>query len=282
MRKSQALQRIGDRITLPAVPEVVRQITAMVADSRVGMREIGVVVGRDPALTAMVLKIANSSFYGLSEPVLGAEEATAIIGAHSIKGIALQASLMKRYERFSETQDFDLDELWSHSLWTARLARALAELTPERAGLAPDDFYTCGLLHDVGKVILLEGLEEEYLDLVRTARLAGKALHLVEREEFGFTHIDVGTLLAARWQLPDQVATAIEFHHGPREAILESPAAAVVSIADQVAYRARSRTFESVAPRLAALGERVLRIRPERFDGILELARSQAETAAAW
>jgi putative nucleotidyltransferase with HDIG domain len=282
MSKRAALQCLGDRITLPTLPEVVVQINSLMDDPNMGLCEMGAVVAQDPALTAMVLKIANSSFYGLSEPVISADGAASVVGAHSLRNIALQASIMKRYERLMDLPDFDLEELWSHSLFTAQLSRAIAELVEVVEGSSPEDFYTCGLLHDVGKVLLTDGLGEEYLEVIRHARRAGQALHVAEQERLGFTHVEVGALLALHWDLPEAIATAIEFHHGPREAILGNRAVAVVSIADQVAYRAQSRTFEATAERLAALARRVLGIEPADFHGVLEMARTQAETAQAW
>ena len=282
MSKREALQRLGDRVTLPTLPEVVARINEKIADPTAGVREIGGVVARDPALTAAVLKIANSPFYGLAEPVLTAEEAATVVGAHPLKNIALQASIMKRYARFANLPDFDLEDLWEHGLFTAQLSKALSRLVSTPLELAPDDFYTCGLLHDVGKVVLLEGLGEEYLEVFRHARKTGRALHLAERELLGFTHVDVGALVAARWDLPEPIATAIEFHHGPREVILARAEVAVVSIADQVAYRARSRTFGPSAERLASLAHGILGVDPNDFQGFLELAQRHAQTAGAW
>jgi putative nucleotidyltransferase with HDIG domain len=269
-------------VTLPTLPEVVADINRMLADPTAGVAEMGERVSRDPALTAAVLKIANSSFYGLAQPVLSAPEAAAVIGAHSLRSVVLQASIMKRYEAYANLPDFDLQELWDHCLFTAQLAKALSRMVPGPLTLSPEEFYTCGLLHDVGKVLLIDGLGEEYIDVVRQARQVGQALHQAERELLGFTHVDVGALLAARWELPGGLATAIQYHHGPRETILANAEVAVVSIADQVAYRAQSRTFAAAGPRLAGLARTVLGVPPAEFQGLLDLAQKQAENVEAW
>ncbi len=282
MSKREALKCIGDRVTLPTIPEVVIEINNLIDDPTSGVSEIGAVVARDPAIAARVLKIANSTFYGLSEPVVSTEDAASVLGAESLRNIALQASVMKRYECYAHLPDFDLEDLWAHSILNAQLSRALARLVPGLGDASPEEFFTCGLLHDVGKVLLIDGLGEEYLDVVRHARRVGKALHVVERDELGYSHVEVGALLARRWELPDAVAAAIEYHHGPGGAILGSRPVAVVAIADQVAYRVQSRTFEAAAERLAALAQRVLGIAPAEFHGVLELARNRAETAGAW
>jgi putative nucleotidyltransferase with HDIG domain len=282
MSKRAALQRLGDRVTLPSLPEAVVQIDQMMDDRSSGLYEMGSVVAQDRALTATILRIANSSFCGLSEPLFTPQEAATVVGAHSLRNLVLQASIMKRYERYAKLPDFDLEELWTHSLFTAQLSRALAGRAEPVDGASPEDFYTCGLLHDVGKVLLIEGLGDEYLEVIRHARRVGRALHVVEKQQLGFAHVEVGALLAQRWELPQAIATAIEFHHGPREAILSERGVAILSIADQIAYRARSRTFEATAGRLAALAGKVLGIEPAGFDEVLELARGRAETFQAW
>ena len=282
MSKREALQRLGDRVILPTLPEVVADINRMLDDPRAGVAEMGERVARDPALTAAVLRIANSSFYGLAQPVLSGPEAAAVIGAHALRNVVLQASIMKRYGACAHLPGLGLQDLFDHCLFTAQLAKALSRMVPGPLPLGADEFFTCGLLHDVGKLLLIDGLGEEYLDVVRHARRAGRALHLAEQDRLGFTHVDVGALLAARWELPQELANAIQYHHGPREAILASAEVAVVSIADQVAYRARSRTFEASGPRLAGLARTVLGVPPGEFQGLLDLARRQAESAGAW
>ena len=275
MGNREALQLLGNRISLPTLPDVVARISRMMDDPRVGLHEIGQVIAEDPGLTARVLRIANSAFYGLSEPVLTAEQAAAVVGARSLRNIAMQASLMQRFEHLGGVADFDLQEVWSHAMLSARLSEALAKQARVANDLEPEDYYTCGLLHDVGKVILLEGLGEDYFEILRHARASQHALHLSEEATLGFTHVHVGSLLAARWKLPEPIATAIQFHHGPMAEVIARPTVAVVAIADQIAYRVASDSDQPALGNLAALARRVLGIGSEGFEQVLALARMQ-------
>jgi len=272
LSKKDALQLLGPRLQLPTLPEVVVRLNALVDDPRSGLQEIGALVARDPALTAKVLRIANSAFYGLGEPVLSAEQAASVIGVRSLRNVVLQASILARYERFADIPDFDLDELWTHSAAVAKLSRALSQRARSTGGLHPDDAYTCGLLHDVGKVVLLESLGEEYIEVLRDARASGLPLHVGEAHRLGVTHIEVGALLATRWQLPATIVSAIEFHHGPSDRLREHREAAIVAIADQIAYRAGTSTFEQAGQQLGLLAERLLGVPRERFAEVLALA----------
>jgi HD-like signal output (HDOD) protein len=278
MGKTEALKALGSRLRLPTLPDVVVKINAMIADRTCGPVEIGQVVARDPELTASVLSAVNSTFFGLQEAVLTAEQAATVIGVRSLRNIALQVSIVQRYVNLARFRDFDLDEVWNHATGTAQIAQLLGSAGRVRTELAPDEYFTCGLLHDLGKVALLESLGDDYMDLIAQARQRGCSLHAQEVPVLGFSHMDVGALIAARWKLPSAVSLAIAYHHGPRARIHEHPVVAAVAIADQLSYRSRCLDFERVAERLEAIASRVLQVTPAAYARILEsVARWQAE-----
>jgi putative nucleotidyltransferase with HDIG domain len=281
MGKKEALQALGSRLVLPSPPDVVVRINAMIADRSCGPQEIGRVVGSDPALAARVLSTANSSFYGLQEPVNSAEQAATVIGVRSLRNIAMQASIAQRYEHLEGNPDLDVRDVWEHAERCAQLAQLLGAASRLDLELAPDEFYTCGLLHDIGKVALLESLGEQYVELLRQARMHRSTLHHQEQASLGFTHIDVGALVAARWNLPPAVALGIAYHHGPRERVLEYPVVAVVAVADQLAYRADLADFEVAGRKLAEIAQRVLSVTPAAFQRVVEAARGGAAAQRA-
>lgn len=281
MGKKEALKALGTRLVLPSPPELVVRINAMIADRSCGPHEIGRVVGSDPALAARVLSTANSSFYGLQEPVHSAEQAATVIGVRSLRNIAMQASIVARYEHLEGGDVFDLNELWEHSERCAQLSQMLGAASRLELALAPDEFYTCGLLHDIGKVALLESLGDQYVDVLREARSAGVPLHHREQALLEFTHVDVGALIAARWNLPSAVALSIAYHHGPNERVFAHPEVAVVAIADQLSYRADLTGFEAVGGRLAGVAEDVLAVTPAAFQRVVEVARDGCQAADA-
>jgi putative nucleotidyltransferase with HDIG domain len=272
MGKREALQALAPRLRLPALPQVVARIGAMLADRQRGPKEIGQALGEDPGLAARALSIANSSRYGLEEPVVSTEQAATVIGVRDLRNLVLQASIARRYEHLSGGGPFDLDAAWAHAMLTARLAQMLGTAQRRETQLAPDEFYTCGLLHDLGKIVLLDSLGDDYAGVLGRARAEGRPVHLVEVQELGFTHVDVGALVAQRWKLPQDVALAIAFHHGPLERVLAHPAVAAVAIADQLAYRGRSGASE-VEGQLADVAARALDVTPQAYERVLAAAR---------
>jgi putative nucleotidyltransferase with HDIG domain len=274
MSKIEALQALGDSIRIPALPETVARINEGVADSRVGSHELARLIASDAAITARALQLANSSYYGLSEPVTTVERAATVIGPRALRNVAMQVALVRRYGPLANTPGFDLEDLWRHSVATAHVAQALSEASYRRTGLAPEDFYAAGLLHDIGQAVLFESLGERYVECVRRSRVSGAAIHEAEETALGFTHIEVSSTLASRWGLPEKVAQAIEFHHGPKEMVATHAHVAVLALADHMACRGNAGEIEVERAALSALAERTLGIRRDEFERVAERARA--------
>lgn len=279
MDKREELIELSKNLNIPTLPSVVLEINRLLADPDSGAREVGALIASDPGLAAKVLQVANSSYYGLKEAVLSAEHAATFIGGASLKNIALQASIMDRYEKYSRLPDFNLQDLWDHSLFVAQVCRKLAERSSKLGALTPEDCYTCGLLHDVGQVVLIDNHGEDYLGVIRHSRQVGQALHVCEQEDLGYTHIDVGVLVAARWAFPEAIQHAIAYHHGPKDQVFGNPAVAMVAIADQLAYRATSSSFETAAKQLSGMAHGILGLSREGYESVISETVCLAEEA---
>jgi HD-like signal output (HDOD) protein len=179
-------------VQIPTLPEVVTKLAAMVENPLVGLADIGRTLREDTAMTTRLLRVANSAAVGLSEPVLSVEQAAATLGARTVRNLALQAAVIDLFDDLPSTDDLDIRPLWRHAILTAQVAQLLATEFAPALPLAPDEYYSCGLVHDVGKLVLLQGLGEEYLEVLHDARRDGKASQVVEQQQLGFTHVDVG------------------------------------------------------------------------------------------
>lgn len=232
MSRSAAKSLFNQNVELPTLPQVVAKINALVEDPDVGVREIGAAVAEDAPIAAKVLKIANSAYFGLREKVVSTEHATAVLGIRMLRTVAMQASVIGEYNGVDGGQDFDCRALWRHSILTGQMTAALAAKCRARMGLAPDEFHVVGLLHDIGKILFLEGLGDRFLACLRDAQERDLPEFVCEESRLGFHHGHVGALIAASWGMPQLVADAIEFHHGPREKLLGEPAIALVALAN--------------------------------------------------
>ena len=234
-----------DRLRLPTLPIVVQKVQSLVAEGVAGTREIAAVVATDAPLAARVLKIANSAFYGLRERCISTSQACNVLGLRVLENVVLQAGVLQQYDHLRRHPGFDLAELWRHSILTAQVSSFLASRSRVALELKPDELYVCGLLHDIGQVILLDQLGDDYLDVVGAAKLLDQPLHQIEARMLGMDHNQVGALVAEYWHLPPQIVEAIRYHHGPRERIQADPVVSLVAHANLLVSRVMAGEMEA-------------------------------------
>ncbi|MCB9915311.1 MAG: HDOD domain-containing protein [Planctomycetes bacterium] len=274
MSTLRAKQLIRDNLNIPTLPAIVERISTLMADPEVGTAEVGEVVGQDAPLAAKVLRIANSAYYGLRERCLSTEQASSVLGLRVLKNVVTQASVIQQFEHLRGFAGFDIDQLWHHSILTATACAELAKHCTGRVLLDPEEFYVCGLLHDLGKVVMLDAMGESYLEAFLEAARSGERLHVVEERRFGFNHTDVGSLVATRWQLPVAAASAIQFHHGPRENVQQDPVVALVANANLLAHRVAEGRLEEAAATLDAETAGFLGLDPARVPEIVAAVKA--------
>ena len=246
------------RLRIPTLPEVVQRVHALVDDPGCSTREIAEVVAEDAPLAARVLQIANSAFYGLRERCISTTQACTVLGLRVLKIVVTQAGVLQQYEHLRKHPGFDLDEVWRHSILTAQVCSFAARHSRAELPLRPEELYVCGLLHDIGKVVLLDELADDYLDVVAAAKLVTVPLFVVERQMLGLDHTVVGAMVAERWKLPPQIADAIRHHHGPRERVREDPGVALVANVNLVTSRVMAGDHEAARATLDAETSRFL------------------------
>jgi HD-like signal output (HDOD) protein len=222
--------------TLPTLPTVVVEIEHMARDPQVGVREMGALVAKDPPLAARVLKIANSAYYGLRERCASTEQASCVLGAKVLRNVVMAAAVMKQFE-YLRGRGIDLESLWKHSVLVGQAATLLGRASGAQLPLSPEELYTCGLLHDIGKLVLLDGLGDEYAAVLQRAAREGTPVEICEREALQVDHADVGSMLAVLWGLPTALAGAIQLHHGPAPALERSSVATLITHTNELVHR---------------------------------------------
>lgn len=225
-RLRSMLARIDD---LPTLPEFVTRLLAAVEEPSVSGREIGDIVGEDQAMTAAVLKLVNSPYYGLSRRIGSIQHAVMLLGFRTVRNLALSAVLVKSFGPSSPDARFAHAALWRHAVACAAGSRLLAL----RLGVAEaEEAFLSGLVHDMGVIVIDQYLHDDFrqiLDLVTANRIS---LREAERQVLGRDHQFVGALLARRWHFPAPVVDAIAFHHQPWRAKRDPKLAAIVHLAN--------------------------------------------------
>lgn len=222
MQLEQILSRVK---ALPPFPQAALRVLQLVGQEA-PMKEIARVVELDEALTAEVLKICNSPFFGLRRKVSSVQEAVVYLGEKYLVEIVTRAASKRYYDSKHEGYDLQRGELWRHAV-----ACALAsEVLQERLGERPNPtLFTASLLHDIGKVVLSSFVAEAMEEVLRKVQ-EGKPFIEAEREVLGIDHAALGGAITERWNFPGEIVDAILHHHDPEGA--KHPYAAKVHLAD--------------------------------------------------
>lgn len=272
----QLVQRAGALYTLPTVAI---EVVQLLNEPHVDPREIKACIERDPALTAKVLKVVNSSLFGLSGQVANVTQAIALLGLNPLKLLVLGFSLPD--ELFASLAADQLQRYWSETLNRALAARALAERYWPRSA---DDALTAGLLQGVGRLVMLQQLGAPYIQfLTKAQHEAGDPLEL-ERFALGFDHCALSAKLLRHWHLPEKLAGAIERQSRAGEPRAphsdEQVLAAALRMADLIAQLVGQRRL-SVLPDLLARGETCCGMTRHHLTELVGKLQPQVEQFAA-
>lgn len=233
---------VDGTVNIPTIPTVLTEINAIFASPDGSAKDAARVIEKDPAIATRVLRLVNSSFYALKNPVSNINLACSIVGLKVIKNVVVQATVLQTFGATKSVAGFDANWLWDHSFKTAVACRLIAERTPVSSGLAKEDAYTCGLIHDIGKLILLDSQGERFVEALQLANKSKAPLAKAEGEVFGFNHAHVGGLLANRWKLAPAVQAAVMYHHSPATNAEDWARGFLVKAANTVAHQAASTT----------------------------------------
>lgn len=214
--KNARLQRLVARMDhLPSVPSLYTEIVDKMNDPDASLEDVGSIIAQDPGMTAKILKLVNSAFFGLRREVSSPTDAAAFLGLDTIKSLVLSLHAFSQYESI-KAEGFSLAALWNHSLATAAAAKRIAQL--EKAELKTiDQAFAAGLLHDTGKTVLAFNFPGQYGKTIEAALAQGRDPLMAEQEAFGANHADVGGYLLGLWGLPVAVVDAIALHHHPQQ-----------------------------------------------------------------
>lgn len=233
------LSRVEDLPTLPSIASEVFRI-ASTPDSSVS--ELSDVIMNDPALTSKLLKTVNSAFYGSMQKIGTVRQAVVLLGMEEIMDISFGLAAAKVFDIEPVDGLIDPKDLWHHSICTAIIARELCSDMTEYRNVG---VFTGGLLHDFGKIYLMESFPDIYRQTHLDSEHHNLPVYQMEEDKFGLNHAMIGKQLSSNWNLPDPLVDAISFHHQPFSGCSHPQLAAIIGLADQIYYDAM--TLEDTA-----------------------------------
>ena len=225
-------QIVGSLRALPSLPTVVMELLRTMGEEDVDVDRLARGIGNDQALAARTLRVANSPFYGVQGKIDTIAEAITVLGFVNVRSLVTTAGIATAWPA-SAAAGFEGRIFWRHCLSVASCAEALAPY----ARLRPETLFLAGLLHDIGRLVLVATHPDAFAETLRRRKLDDGLLVDAERAVLGFDHAQIGSALCHHWHIPASIAEAVERHHQVRQdAAAAADMADVVHVADVVAH----------------------------------------------
>ena len=201
---------------------------------RTSAKDVASLISTDQALTAKILKLANSAFYGFPRGIATVNHAVVVLGFDTVKNLGLSVSVLERFSSGSSDTEFDRQKFWEHSIACGVAARMLAGKLRYRV---QGEAFAAGILHDIGKLILSQYFTDEFGGVLELARDENIYIGKAEEQVLGVTHTEIGHWLAEKWNLPDKLVAAIAYHHAPGRLKRDAELPSLIHLADFLCRR---------------------------------------------
>jgi putative nucleotidyltransferase with HDIG domain len=228
--------------SLPSIPAVYGELTTVLRSSDASPQAVGRIMARDMGMTAKVLQLVNSAFFGIRREIANPVDAVVYLGMETVRALVFTASAFSRFQLSSRCH-FSIDELQQHSLAVGTLARQIAR----SMGLIPavvDHAFVGGLLHDIGKLVLASNYPEQYHEILQRVGEGSVRISDAECDTFGTSHAEIGAYLLWLWGLPDPVAEILALHHHPSSDAEVPPAVVAVHFANALVNEESERDMD--------------------------------------
>ena len=216
-----------DQINLPSLPTIYGQINETIQKPTSSANDIAKVISKDPSLSARLLKIVNSTFYGFPSKIDTLSRSVTVIGTKQLSTLALGMNIINVFNNIP-AQLIDLKSFWEHSIACGISARIIAGFKNIQN---TERLFVAGLLHDIGRLILYSSVPVESKNTILRARNTDSLLHRSETETLGFNHAEIGGLLLKKWKVPVSLENIVLYHHRPQQS-KDPQEPAIVHVAD--------------------------------------------------
>ncbi|MBT3606280.1 MAG: HDOD domain-containing protein [Candidatus Latescibacteria bacterium] len=260
------MRRLVEKVTsLPTLPGSVTRITKMLDDTDTTAAEVGREIEKDQVLSAKVLKLVNSGFYGFSQPISTIQHAMVLLGFNVVKTLVLSTSVL-------DMMSNSMAGLWQHSLACARTCAIIARFLDLDD---PEEISVTGLLHDLGKVVLESNVKEVFDPVITLVKEKDMLFYKAEEEVMEITHATVGGWLLDQWQLPGQLVEPIMYHHDFHPSRTHALRTGVVHLADILV---RAEGFGSGGDRrIPVLSEEAMKVMGLDVDDVKEIMEEMTD-----
>jgi putative nucleotidyltransferase with HDIG domain len=249
METEAFFQKLDQIKQLATLPVILQKVNRMLLDHETSMSQLTKIIESDQAITAKLLRMVNSAFYGFRAKIGNIPHAVVILGFNSIRNALISLSVLEFFDKASGAKRWDPQEFWVHSVSTAIFSKDLAEKTHLAV---PDDSFTAGLLHDMGRIVLAQYFSEEFHQILAAMRRENLSFHQAEKGVYPpLDHARIGGYIAENWQFPPTLVEAIQCHHSVRRDLKDLGLVLCVYLGDRIAHERTE--FTKIDPNLLAI-----------------------------
>ena len=226
----QRLEKIDD---LPTIPHTLHKVLNSLDEVSTSAKTLEEIISSDPIMAAKVLRLANSPLYGAAGEVNSIDRAVVLLGFEEVKNLVIGLSLTSSFPGDLGVEGLEANALWIHAIGVGTAAKMLGSRIK---GVVPEELFTAGLIHDIGRFVMCLHFPQETKELIEICQKRGCPLAKAELE-YGLSHSEIGAYLATKWGLSDQIISITRYHHFPKSAGPDALVAYIVFLADMLCHK---------------------------------------------
>jgi len=218
---------------VPTLPIVYQQLFSKMSNPNVSVPQLAEIVSKDQSLAIKILKLVNSAFYGYKKEITTISRAMVILGFRTVRNAALAISVFDYVSGCAEDDKFPIEDFWKHSLCTASAAKVLGQ----KVGIKQqEETFVCGLLHDVGKLIMKKYFEDDFNEVVDLAVNEGLSWSAAEQKILAVNHCSLAKAVLRSWNFPPNLVEAVQFHHTLSPGASYPDMVALINLSNHLSY----------------------------------------------
>lgn len=245
MNRHQMIKQIEAINDLPTLPTIAMEVNQLLQDMNTPIEKLIDLLERDQSMALKILRLVNSSFYGFKSRINNLRHAVTLMGYSTVQNAVVTVAVIDNLKTKTKLKGFDISLFWTHSIGVAVMCRHLAACTKLAA---PEEAFTAGLVHDIGKVVLVNHFPELFISLSDVIAADGITFYAAEKNGDTYPHNLIGGNLSRRWMLPEPLDHAIRQHHGGGAKNLEAALTDLVAVSDTIINVMDKKPGHSLGP----------------------------------
>lgn len=233
IQEDYILTRINLIKDLPTIPVMLFKINGMLEDESCSVQELSKIIETDQAMTAKILRLVNSAFYGFRSKISNMSQALMILGFNTVRNAIISIKVIDTFNIKEKLDGFDITDFWKHAISVAVISKYLADRTRK---VLPEDAFVAGLLHDIGKVIILQHFRDHFYEVLKILNSDIITFFEAEQKLSPVNHTKIGGQLAQNWQFSQKLIDAIQFHHEVNINATEPRLIAIVYLSNMIVH----------------------------------------------